>query len=97
MRGNSNSWFPMTAVCKEAPGGVFFGPALQNEKTSYVFPDEWIPKDATVVWVPKLKKTVSLAAYEKAHQTADSEALGKISRLGIPFGCDFGGCLRLTR
>lgn len=42
MRGNTNSWFPMKAVCKGAPKGVFFGPALQNEKTSYLYPDEFI-------------------------------------------------------
>lgn len=97
MRGNSNSWFPMKAVCKGAPHGVFFGPALQNEKTSYVYPDEFIQKDATVIWVPGLKKTVSLTSYERAHQQDDGEALAKISSLGIPLKCDFGGCVKLVK
>lgn len=97
MRGNTNSWFPMKAVCNGAPKGVFFGPALQNEKTSYVYPDEFIQKDATVIWVPDLKKTVSLVSYEKAHQLNDSEALSKITAIGIPLNCSFGGCIKLVK
>jgi len=97
MRGNSNSWFHMNAICKSAPKGVFFGPALQNEKTSYLYPDEFIQKDATVIWVPGLKKTVSLVSYEKAHQENDKEALAKITSLGIPLNCNFGGCIKLVK
>lgn len=94
MRGNSNSWFPMNAVCKSAPRGVFFGPALQNEKTSYLYEGEFICKDAMVIWVPGLKKTVSLVSYERAHLSNDNEALAKIASLGIPLNCSFGGCIK---
>lgn len=50
-----------------------------------------------MIWVPGLKKTVSLAAYEMAHQQKDVVTLGKISSFGIPLECDFGGCLKLVK
>ena len=76
---------------KDADDGIFLGPALQREHTSYVYPNETIPMNATVIWVPAEHKTVSLASYEKAHQTGDQDALCKISKLGIPLGCHPAG------
>ena len=35
--------------------------------------------------------------YEKAHQDQDAEALGKISKLGIPLGLTFGGAISLKK
>ena len=92
---NKNSWFSIKMYVKDADDGIFFGPALQREHTSYVYPNETIPMNATVIWVPAEHKTVSLASYEKAHQTGDQDALCKISKLGIPLGCTFGGCISI--
>ena len=96
-RNNQSSWFPMKVYVKSAPNGVMFGPCLQNEKTNYPYPNEKIKKDSIVIWVPAEHKTVSLASYERAHQEQDIEALGKISRLGIPLDCTFGGAISLKK
>lgn len=93
---NKNSWFSMRVYDKNAPTGVFFGPALQNEKINIPYEGEKVKKNETVIWVPDEHKTVSLKSYEKAHATQDQEALSKISALGIPLGCTFGGTLDLA-
>lgn len=80
---------------KTASSDILFGPALQAESLNYPYEKEKVKKDETVIWSPANHKTVSLKSYEKAHQTQDIEALGKISKLGIPLGCTFGNAIKL--
>lgn len=99
---NESSWFPIAMFLKTKADklefkDVLFGPAKQVEHVSYPYPKEVIRRDETVVWNPKLHKTVSLKSYERAHQMQDIDALGKISKAGIPLGCDFGGTLELKK
>lgn len=104
-RKNESSWFPVSMFKKEFQNNgwsacdpnVLFGPAKQNERTSYLYKNEFIPKDSTVIWNPDLHITVSLKSYEKAHQEQDAEALGKITKAGIPILCTFGGCVKLHK
>lgn len=97
MRFNSSSWFQMRRYDKNANESILFGPALQRERTSYVYPDEVIKKDEIVIWSTDEHKTVSLKSYERAHQTSDKEALEKITAVGIPLNCTFGGVLDLKK
>ena len=99
-KSNKSSWFPMKLFYpKGAPSGMaldkntLFGPALQNETTSYLYKNEKIMKDETVLWNPGLHITISLKGYEKAHKDNDVELLGKITKAGFPLGCTFGGVL----
>lgn len=94
-RNNTSSWFPMKLYDKTAQDGVLFGPAKQPEKTSYLYPNEKIKKDETVIWVPAEHKTVSLKSYERAHLENDIEKLGLISKIGIALGCTFGSLIRV--
>lgn len=101
-RSNTSSWFPMEMFIKDpaekkACKGVMFGPAKQAEHLNYPYPNEFVKKDETVLWNPELHKTVSLKSYEKAHQEQDVEALGKISKIGIPLDCTFGGSISLKK
>ena len=90
---NISSWFPMSVYTKKPTPGIMFGPAKTIEYNSYIYPNEKIKKNETVIWVPNLHKTVSLKTYEKAHQTKDQNALNKIQSLGIPLNCTFGGII----
>lgn len=97
-RFNQSSWFPVAMFLKDpaakaAAEGVLFGPAKQREVNNYIYPKEVIKKDETVIWNPNEHKTVSLKAYEAALKSEDVELIGKISKLGIPLGCTFGGCI----
>ena len=101
-RHNESSWFPVAMFLKSKEDkleykDVLFGPAKQVEHVNYPYPKETIKLDETVVWNPKQHKTVSLKSYEKAHQEQDLDALGKISKAGIPLGCDFGGTISLKK
>lgn len=96
-RSNQSSWFPMSVYDKSAAEGIMFGPCLQNEYVNYPYPKEKIKKDEVVIWATRDHKTVSLKSYEKAHQEQDIEALGKIGKLGIPLGCNFGGSISLKK
>lgn len=93
---SKNSWFPMRIYDKNAPRNIFFGPAMQNEKLSFVYPNDFVKKNEVVIWAPDMHKSVSLKSYEKAHQAQDQAALSKISQLGIPLGCSFGGTIKLA-
>lgn len=101
-RNNTSSWFPMEMFIKDpiekkACKGILFGPAKQVEHLFYLYPNEVVKKDETVIWSPKEHKTVSLKSYEKAHQDQDAEVLGKIAKLGIPLGCTFGGTISFKK
>lgn len=91
---NQSSWFPMTMFDKSADKGVLFGPCLQAELLNYPYEKERVKKNETVIWVPAEHKSVSLKSYERAHLEHDHDALCKISKLGIPLGCTFGGTLK---
>ena len=101
---NNSSWFPIAMFSRDweksgvsaCDKNILFGPCLQDERTSYLHENEFIKKDSTVIWNPDKHITVSLASYERAHQENDAEALGKITRAGIPLGCTFGGAISLT-
>lgn len=102
MKHNESSWFPVKMFYPK--GGdpamaldknTLFGPAKQNEMTSYLYEKERIKKDETVLWNPDLHITISLKGYEKAHQDNDTERLAKITKAGFPLGCTFGGCISL--
>ena len=90
--------------------GILFGPAKQAERLFYLYPNENVKKYETVIWSPREHKTISLKSYEKAHQDQDApvrcragrggkdaEALGKITKLGIPLGLTFGGAISLKK
>ena len=104
MKMNNSSWFPVAMFFKNGCDPAFaldkntlFGPALQNEKTSYLYENEKIKKDETVLWNPDKHITISLKSYEKVHQDQDVERLGKITKAGFPLGCTFGGCISLKK
>lgn len=101
-RNNTSSWFPLAMLVKtqkekESCKDILFGPAKQVEHLFYLYPNEIVKKDETVLWSPKERKTISLKSYEKAHQDQDIVALGKISKLGIPLGLTFGGTISLKK
>lgn len=82
---------------KSVRGKVLFGPCLQKEKSNFMYENEVIPKNSTVIWVPDEHKTVSLVSYERAHQENDTKLLDKLVSIGIPLNCTFGGCISLTK
>lgn len=103
-RKNESSWFPVKMFYKNGASAdmaldknTLFGPALQNETTSYLYKNEKIRKDETVLWNPDKHITISLKGYERAHQDGDIELLGKITEAGFPLGCTFGGCITLKK
>ena len=98
-RSNTSSWFPIamflkTPEEKTASKNILFGPAKQTEYLSYPYPDETVVKDETVIWMPKLHKTISLKSYERAHLEHDNKTLGEFTKMGLPLGCTFGGTLK---
>lgn len=97
MKFNESGWYQMKMFDKTASKDILFGPAKQVEHTSYLYPHEVIRKDETVIWSTRDHKTVSLKSYERAHKTSDIDALGKISKVGIPLGCTFGGLLNFRK
>lgn len=82
---------------KSVKDNILVGPATVKQFSNYLYPNEQISKDEIILWNPELHKTVSLKSYEKAHQEEDVEALGKISKIGIPLGCTFGGAISLKK
>ena len=101
-RNNTSSWFPLARFVSDQSAkreckGILFGPAKQAERLFYLYPNENVKKYETVIWSPREHKTISLKSYEKAHQDQDAEALGKISKLGIPLGLTFGGVISLKK
>ena len=71
--------------------GEVWSVSMRQEHTVWA-----LPSRRADVLNPDKHITVSLASYERAHQENDAEALGKITRAGIPLGCTFGGAISLT-
>ena len=90
MKFNQSSYFPLRMICKSAPANVLFGPTTFKNERDCIYPDVKIPLNGTVIWLPKIHKTVSLESYRRAQETNDTEALAKITALGIPLGINFG-------
>lgn len=89
MARSESGYFPLRLLCKSAPKDCLFGPSTFKNEHDVIYPQKSIPLNSTVIWLPKLHKTVALTSYLDAQANGDSEAIAKIESLGIPLGIDF--------